>query len=571
MCPTFFAQLLRRNSFLLYFKRGKLAKIPENSRILLGKVTEENKEKTPHSTNAQMLLFLSFSIQYLGFAYSQSYSIDDFGAVSGIDTHTQAVRNGAAFASALYAANASSSRRSILVPEGKVYSFLPSVPSFENVRDVVIYLEGTLEVYTQNFTKAYPNYPNPWVPLRFHSCEGLSIISTSGKGLLNGRGNLWWWYAILVEDNRANLLEVDTAKNFALEGVSFLNSAAWHMWLSGQTNATVHGVTVRVDIEDQLNAYRYIGGSSPSASLEEVLRNAERIGPSSQIQAKRWAAGGSLANRDASGDPSLLAARAAAIPGEVRAQEWYNPQWGITPPVPMIWALNTDGIDFSGQGITVTNCSVTNFDDSVCVKPSDSADGSPSGCTSDVDIRDIVITYGVGVSMGSVPPGGSGVNCIDGVSARNLRFDTPIKALYIKPNPAKNDPGGDFGRIANVLYEDVEIHDALWWAIWVGTQQQQQPGTAGTGCSFLFPLFNSSCPLDPQVTLANITLRRVSLYNGLLAPGVIMANETNPGTGFLWDSVVAYNSSNFPFSDYLVKNIQGDATGGTLPIPSSFK
>ena len=498
-----------------------------------------------------------------------SYSIDDFGAVPGVDSFTVAVKNGAALALALAAANSSQTRRSVLVPQDKVYAFLPAQSSFDNVKNVVVYLEGTLNLYTANFTKVYPNYPNPWVPIRFHYCENLSIISTTGKGLLNGRGNNWWWYAILVSDNRPNLLEVDTCTNFVLDNVSFLNSPAWHVWLPSQTNASVAGVTVRVDIADQLDVYRYIGGSPASASLEDVLRASERIGPSTHSQAAQWERGGSLAARQLAGDPALVAARAAAFPASVMSQTWFEDEWTVTPPIPMIWALNTDGIDFTGQGITVRNCSITNFDDSVCVKPSSSADGSAGGCTSGVEISDISVLYGVGVSMGSVPPDPV-LNCIDGVAARRLHFNTPLKALYMKPNPPKGDPGGDSGRIANVLYEDVEIHDALWWPVWVGTQQQQQPGSAGTGCSFLFPLFNSSCPLDPQVTVANITLRRVTVYNGLLAPGVLMANESNPGTGFVWDEVVAINASTFPFTGYLVKNVFGRAEGGTTPVPAGF-
>jgi hypothetical protein len=234
----------------------------------------------------------------------------------------------------------------------------------------------------------------------------------------------------------------------------------------------------------------------------------------------------------------------------------------------MVWALNTDGIDFTGQNISVSNCSVTNFDDSVCVKPT-----RGGLCTWGIAISDIRVTYGVGVSMGSVPPdAGPGCNCIDGVHAQNLRFDTPLKAVYIKPNPAKSDPGGDCGRVANVVYEDVVVRDALWWAVWVGTQQQHQPGgSADTGCSFLYPLLNSTCPTDPQVTVANITLRRFDIYGGLLSPGVLIMNASNPGTGFVWDGVVAHNASAWPVPEgYLVQHVQGVATGGTFPVPVGF-
>lgn len=228
----------------------------------------------------------------------------------------------------------------------------------------------------------------------------------------------------------------------------------------------------------------------------------------------------------------------------------------------MVWALNTDGIDVSGTDIDVTNSSVTNFDDSICVKPL-------STCTSRVRISGARITYGVGVSMGSVPPDVGG-NCIDGVSARDVNFTAPLKGVYIKPNPAK--AGNATGRIANVEYSDMRMSAPLWWAVFVGTQQQSQPGGgADTGCSFLFPLPNTTCPTDPQVTLANITLRRVTVTDALLSPGILIANASNPGTGFVFEDVVFTNVSSWPVpAGYLVQSIHGIANGTTYPIPPGF-
>jgi hypothetical protein len=213
-----------------------------------------------------------------------------------------------------------------------------------------------------------------------------------------------------------------------------------------------------------------------------------------------------------------------------------------------------------------TTPAVTNFDDSVCVKPSGGS--PPTGCTRGIYIADIAVTYGVGVSMGSVPPDVGG-NCIDDVLAERLSFDTPLKALYVKPNPAKG--GGAFGSITNVVYQDVTIHNTLWWPIWVGTQQQHQPGGSGTDCSFLYPILNTTCPTDPEITLANFTFRRVNIFGGLLSPGVLIANASNPGTGFLFDGVIAHNASLWPVpTGYIAQSIQGIATGGTSPVPPGF-
>jgi hypothetical protein len=50
------------------------------------------------------------------------------------------------------------------------------------------------------------------------------------------------------------------------------------MFLSAQTNATVRGVTVLVDIEDQLDVYRYIGGA-----LKDVSQPVLMTGPATSV------------------------------------------------------------------------------------------------------------------------------------------------------------------------------------------------------------------------------------------------------------------------------------------------
>jgi hypothetical protein len=331
--------------------------------------------------------------------------------------------------------------------------------------------------------------------------------------------------------------------------MNFLNGPQYHVWISDSTNVNVNGVTVLVDIEDQLDVYRYIGGSEKTMNLKEVLFNSGKIGPSTSFMTSSFT-------------PEYIQnARIRALPSFLSSEDWFNEEWRITPPFPMIYALNTDGIDISGANIHVWNCSITNFDDTVCPKPR-------TGCSTNYLIEDIRITYGVGVSMGSVPPD-PGNNCISGVVARRLHFESPLKAIYIKPNPAKSDPTAT-GEISNITYEDVDIYNPIWWSIWVGTQQQQQPGSAGTGCSFLYPLDNTTCPTDPQVSVFNITLRRVNIYNSN-SPGVLLMNVSNPGRNFLWEDVVYQNISGWPIgNDYICENIQGKSIGKTTPIPPCF-
>lgn len=556
------------------------------------------------------------------------FSIDAFGAVAGIDTHDQALQNGKAFSLALAAAlnTTNSSTRAILVPAGKVYSYLPSVASFPLVENVTIFIEGTLNVSTANFSSSFPGWPNPYPVLSFSACANVNMVSSTRQGLVNGRGNLWWWYTIFIADHRNNLLYVDSCTNFLLAGIKFLNAPQYHVNLRDMVGVNVQNVTVLVDIEDQLNIFRYLAGeeniaekSSTKIIPSEVTATLWRMGHAYELEkitssvssspsssSFQWTMESSSSVRppfdiELPSAETIQRNRATFLARSnhptiqaLRTEEWYqtlqqslrstlstsslsfpsvsSTAIGVVPPVPMIWALNTDGIDISGINIVVSNCSVTNFDDSVCTKPISNGDSLyGSNCTSNFTITDVEITWGVGVSMGSVPPDVGG-NCISNVYSSNVVFNNPLKAIYIKPNPMKVGQPAT-GIISNILYENVTINSPVWWTIWVGTQQQQQPGSSGTGCSFLYPLFNSSCPTDPQVTVENITLRNIQVYNPVLSSGVLLMNSSNPGTQFTWDNVYFHNISSFPEANgsYLCESVQGIATGNTYPVPPCFQ
>ena len=93
-----------------------------------------------------------------------------------------------------------------------------------------------------------------------------------------------------------------------------------------------------------------------------------------------------------------------------------------------IFPLNTDGIDPSGVNILIEDCNILNYDDAVAVKPMHGG-GVYSTCTSDVIVRNLNVSFGVGMSIGSVPPN-SQVNCVRNVLFDNVNFHHPFKAIY---------------------------------------------------------------------------------------------------------------------------------------------
>lgn len=254
------------------------------------------------------------------------------------------------------------------------------------------------------------------------------------------------------------------------------------------------------------------------------------------------------------------------------------------------YALNTDGIDIAATNVTVYNCVITNYDDAIVAKPCRS-NWKYCTCSGNMLAYNNTITYSTGLTIGSVPPNDN-INCVRNVTFRDSVMHRPLKAIYIKPNPGTNGKG----IIEDITYENIAIDHALWWTVYIGPQQQNQPGAGdGTGCNFLFP-FIPVCPTQPLVTMNHIVLKNVHatetlpLFEG---PGVILCDAANPCTNFVFDNVTnsvftgtieeiyeqlpifyipgivfptPFRSDDWEF-EYITTNVYGTSTGGTYPEP----
>ena len=112
-------------------------------------------------------------------------------------------------------------------------------------------------------------------------------------------------------------------------------------------------------------------------------------------------------------------------------------------------------------------------------------------------------------------------------------METPLKGIYIKPNPGDK---GD-GLISRITYENIVINKPIWWAIYIGPQQQHQPnGGCDPGCSFFYPIVRE-CPTNPHVTISDVTLRNITTFDNVLPAGIIRCNSTNPCKNFVFEDV----------------------------------
>jgi polygalacturonase len=211
--------------------------------------------------------------------------------------------------------------------------------------------------------------------------------------------------------------------------------------------------------------------------------------------------------------------------------------------------LNTDGIDPSGTNITIRNLTITSYDDAVAVKP---ANGRylVAKCAENIYVENVLVYFGVGMTIGTVPPG-TALNCIRNVTFRNITFKDPFKAVYVKTNPGVQGSG----IIENIVYDGLKVERPLWWAIYIGPQQQKQPDGGGPGC-MLYPLVEK-CDTEPRITIRNITVKNVDVHGGVFPPGIIRCNETNPCTGFHFENVKVSGWYVNPNVGYITEHVQG--------------
>lgn len=345
-----------------------------------------------------------------------------------------------------------------------------------------------------------------------HSTRGFTL---RGTGTIDGDGKKWWNRVILgtIDSKvRPYLIYYTKASDTLVENITVYNPPRWSLRGSG----------VRHTI-------RYV-----------------------QIYVDRW--------NDFENLTTISAAQAAP---PMAAQTSLQPE-----------DLNTDGLDVSGKDIYIHDVVVVNNDDSIAIKPTNgvhvAADGTEYGCTENVLVENVQLT-GFGATIGSVGPSEND-NCVNNVTFRNVYMPDTGKGIYVKSD--KSDcPDGYSSSITNILYENVCIVRPVWWATWIGPQQQHEPHVVlGGDCSLAYPI-NDHCPTQGCTTFANITLRNVYIEDPILSPGVILGNSSQPMNNISFDNVQVYMTDpeatvpTWPFDGYHVENVIGGCVSECSPDP----
>jgi polygalacturonase len=212
-----------------------------------------------------------------------------------------------------------------------------------------------------------------------HDSDGIYF---KGDGEVDGQGFDWWMreYAVLNYGNRPHLLRMDRVRNARIEGIRWINSPMYHLFLIDIDNFYIADFEIYVDVYKQKSMAKKFGHFDYKLNI---------------------------------------------------------------PTFP----LNTDGIDPSGTNIFISNVTITNFDDAVAVKPANKG-YKVATCAQNITVVNSKVKFGVGMTIGSVPPN-INTACVRDVTFRNINFTDAIKAVYVKTNPGDQ---GD-GIIENILYE----------------------------------------------------------------------------------------------------------------------
>ena len=188
-------------------------------------------------------------------------------------------------------------------------------------------------------------------------------------------------------------------------------------------------------------------------------------------------------------------------------------------------------------------------------------------------IENMVLT-GFGASIGSVPPHSwPNVNCVSNVTFRNISMPKTGKGIYVKSNPSCAERVNASGLIEDISFIDIDISYPRWWPIWIGPQQQHEPGSSlGEDCSLDYPAPGSQCPTQPCVSFKNIKLVNVRITEPWLSPGVMLGNASNPmQISFENVSVTKWKSSIIPPApfgrNYKCKHVQLTTVGKVDPMP----
>lgn len=166
---------------------------------------------------------------------SGTYNITSYGA------STSSSDNAAAIQKAIAAANAAGGG-TVQVPSG---TFLSGPISLTNRINLNLASGATLKML------AYGTWPGNTVFISAQYCTDLEI---SGSGTIDGQGAAWW--AAFAADSsvlRPQEVSLGNSTRVEITGITLKNSPEEHIWVKGDTDVTITGITINTTASNAKN------------------------------------------------------------------------------------------------------------------------------------------------------------------------------------------------------------------------------------------------------------------------------------------------------------------------------
>lgn len=308
----------------------------------------------------------------------------------------------------------------VLVPANHTFTLMPiDVGPLKESVPITFRIDGTLlaskDAFNYYHTKQEHHTTDPDI-LVFRDWTGFKV---EGSGTVDGQGYMWWIREYLQTNplhmKRPRLFNGYNLVDFEMSGIYVTNSPRFYIRCNDCDTVYIHDIEIYTDIFGILMIDDLFNPDSWQQHAIDLL-------------------------------PGQFSMRLPTFP------------------------LNTDGIDLYGRNVLIERVKITNFDDGVVVKPS--CMDNKFDCSENIVVRDSEFWYTVGFSIGSVYPDDS-YPCVRNVTFENSVFHHPIKSVYVKSNPGNTTSmiPGSGGLVEKIVYQNLTMHNAIWWNIYIGPQQ----------------------------------------------------------------------------------------------------
>ena len=198
---------------------------------------------------------------------SGTYNITSYGA------STSSANNATAIQNAINAASAAGGG-TVQVPSG---TFLSGPITLKSKINLNLASGATLKML------AYGTWPGTTVFISANNCTDLEI---SGSGTIDGQGAAWWAaFAAGTITSRPQEVSLGNSTRVEITGIKLQNSPEEHIWVKGDTDVTITGITINTTASNAKNTdgidisatHAYIDNNSIAAGDDNIALGGQYI------------------------------------------------------------------------------------------------------------------------------------------------------------------------------------------------------------------------------------------------------------------------------------------------------